>query len=168
MIFGKPAFGLQDPSTPCLGAQSARFWTPKGGPNRAQNASRSAPRWDDNGVQLRTSPWSEPWGSQRRFRTRWLGLAPLCWDPGEGVGGGVNPSQRVENRRVEKKRGWKQTYHSKPPKPRGLVGFCFFDYLVDFWRLGPLKSCRASKKTLGDKRRAPDHEIFIKIWLFYV
>ena len=30
---------------------------------------------------------------------------PGVQDPGEGVGGGVTPPQRVETRRVEKKRG---------------------------------------------------------------
>ena len=43
----------------------------------------------------------------------------------------------------------------------------FFDCLLDFWMLGPLKSCRACKKTRGDKRRAPDHEIFTILPLFY-
>ena len=38
-----------------------------------------------------------------------------------------------------------------------------FAYLINFWMLGPLKSCRACKKTLGDKRTAPDHENIIKI-----
>ena len=32
MIFEKPSFRQQDPSTPWSGAQIARFWTPKEGP----------------------------------------------------------------------------------------------------------------------------------------
>ena len=41
--------------------------------------------------------------------------------PGEGVGGGVNPSPGGEWR------GWWEVCAPKPPMPRGLVGLVFWD-----------------------------------------
>ena len=47
-----------------------------------------------------------------------LGLAPpRVLGPGEGVGGGVNPSSREEGK------GMRPVQRAKPPQPRGLVGF---------------------------------------------
>ena len=60
---------------------------------------------------------------KKRRATRWpksrnkklqLPVAEGVWGPGEGVGGGVNPSRG--------KRG-KGRERAKPPQPRGLVGF---------------------------------------------
>ena len=48
-------------------------------------------------------------------------LRPRCLErvqtPGEGVGGGVNPSPREEGK------GMRPVQRPKPPQPRGLVGF---------------------------------------------
>ena len=63
----------------------------------------------------------------------------ICWIEVRRAGEGLllignsdkTPPQRVETRRVERRGVEKQTPHSKPPKPRGLVGFkvMFFVFL---------------------------------------
>ena len=44
--------------------------------------------------------------------------------PGEGVGGGVNPSPREEGK------GMNRVQRAKPPQPRGLVGFYEYVCLI--------------------------------------
>ena len=70
----------------------------------------------------KTMPKRKPFGSEKDRKASRLHLAPRgSRPPGEGVGGGVNPSEREGRQQRE----------AKPPEPRG-----WWDFLLIFYYSG--------------------------------
>ena len=74
------------------------------------------PRSTQEGIEKTMKKWIAPRWPQNRNKTQQRLAGEGVQSPGEGVGGGVNPSPREEGK------GMRPVQHPKPPQPRGLVG----------------------------------------------
>ena len=89
------------------------FWLIFGGKLGSKMEPRSTQKGLEKGCKKQQKP---DWQKSRNKNPSRL-APPRVLGPGEGVGGGVNPSPREEGK------GMRTVQRSKPPQPRGLVGF---------------------------------------------
>ncbi len=75
------------------------------------------PRSTQKGIEKRCKKEEQRDCQKSRNKNPRRLATPRVLGPGEGVGGGVNPSPREEGR------GVRPVQRAKPPQPRGLVGF---------------------------------------------
>mgnify|MGYP007046307926 CR=1 FL=1 len=75
------------------------------------------PRSTQKGIEKRCKKEEQRDCQKSRNKNLQPRAPPRILSPGEGVGGGVNPSPREEGK------GMTPVQRPKPPQPRGLVGF---------------------------------------------
>ena len=75
------------------------------------------PRSIQEGIEKAKEKWKAPRWPEDQNKTFERVAIRGVQGPGEGVGGGVNPSPREEGK------GMRPVQRAKPPQPRGLVGF---------------------------------------------
>ena len=89
------------------------FWSILGG----KLGGKPEPRSTQKGIEKRCKKEEQLDCQKSRNKNPQPRHAPRVLGPGEGVGGGVNPSPREEGK------GMRPVQRAKPPQPRGLVGF---------------------------------------------
>ena len=91
------------------------FWSILGG----KLGGKPEPRSTQKGIEKRCKKEEQRDCQKSRNKNFQHRAPPRVLGPGEGVGGGVNPSPREEGK------GMRPVQRAKPPQPRGLVGFYF-------------------------------------------
>ena len=89
------------------------FWSILGG----KLGGKPEPRSTQKGIEKRCKKEEQRDCQKSRNKNLQPRATPRVLGPGEGVGGGVNPSPREEGK------GMRAVQRPKPPQPRGLVGF---------------------------------------------
>ena len=89
------------------------FWSILG----AKLGGKLEPRSTQKGIEKRCKKEEQRDCQKSRNKNLQRRATPRVLGPGEGVGGGVNPSPREEGK------GMRPVQRAKPPQPRGLVGF---------------------------------------------
>ena len=89
------------------------FWSILGG----KLGGKPEPRSTQKGIEKRCKKEEQRDCQKSRNKNLQPRATPRVLGPGEGVGGGVNPSPREEGK------GMRPVQRAKPPQPRGLVGF---------------------------------------------
>ena len=89
------------------------FWSILG----AKLGGKPEPRSTQKGIEKRCKKEEQRDCQKSRNKNLQPRAPPRVLGPGEGVGGGVNPSPREEGK------GMRPVQRAKPPQPRGLVGF---------------------------------------------